>query len=352
MNTHNLLRALTSENDKTPIIFELLNLKSDTDQIYALAKATRDRVFGNKILLRGIIEFSSFCRCRCSYCGIGAGRRKSGYRMTKEEILEQCADGKQAGYATFVLQSGEDPTYSVKDICDILSEIHNRFNVAVTLSIGEFAPQEYARFHASGCDRYLLRFETSNASLYAALHEGQTLESRLECIENIKKSGIQVGSGFLIGISPDLNDLAKDIALTTTLALDMIGCGPFIADNDTPLAGRSFPWDPEIALRTMAILRILNPLSHIPSTTAFDVLIPTGRDELLKSCANVYMPNITRQKYRADYQLYPGKPGIDEDCSVSMEKAIARIRRCGLEPSFVRGDSLLKTTFPNFMVDK
>lgn len=351
MNVKNLLKSLISETVKTPIIYELLNLKSDTDQIYALAKATRDKVFGKKILLRGIIEFSSFCRCRCAYCGIGAGRRKSGYRMTKEEILEQCAEGKQAGYATFVLQSGEDPAYSVSDISDILSEIHNRFNVAVTLSSGEFTSDEYARFHASGCDRYLLRFETSNSSLYSSLHEGQTLESRLECIENIKKVGIQAGSGFLIGISPDLNDLANDIALTTALGLDMIGCGPFIADDDTPLAGRSFPWAPEIALRTMAILRILNPLSHIPSTTAFDVLTPTGRDDLLKISANVYMPNITWQKYRADYQLYPGKPGIDEDCSISMEKAVARIRRCGLEPSFVRGDSLLKT-HTNSMVDK
>jgi biotin synthase len=183
-------------------------------------------------------------------------------------------------------------------------------------------------------DRYLLRFETSDPALYARLHPDSTLEERLASLRDLADLGVQVGSGFLVGVpGEDVGILADNILLCRAYALDMIGIGPFIAHPDTPLAmeKNAYAADPQMFYRAVAVLRLANPDAHIPATTAYDAVFPEGgRDRLLERGANVFMPSYTPRAYRKAYLLYPDKPCVDEeagDCEACVRLRLAALGR-------------------------
>ena len=73
------------------------------------AVVLRKQYYGTDVYVRGLIEFSNYCKNNCLYCGIRRDARQvERYRLTEEEILACCAGGYELGYRTFVLQSGED----------------------------------------------------------------------------------------------------------------------------------------------------------------------------------------------------------------------------------------------------
>ena len=334
-----------AKEDKLPSTKEIEELLCLTgDELTALYRAA-DKLckenLGDKLHLRGIIEFSNHCRLSCRYCGIRKGNKTlKRYRMSPQEIIDTAVKAKQNGCSTLVLQSGEDNENSCSALCRLIREIKSATDVAITLSTGEAGFGEYKLLQEAGCDRFLLRFETANRKIFHKLHPDDDLDRRLECINNIRKAGIQLGSGFMIGLPKStLQDLAKDIYFASRLKLDMIGCGPFIAHPQTPLTGYPLHFDKEIYFKTIAILRVLNPYANIPATTAFDLLAPDGRERLLKNGANVYMPNVTPQRYRRQYQLYRDKPDLDGDTDLSWVNAVERIRGLGKTISTSKGHS-------------
>ena len=297
-----------------PILTQLRAQGAELAALYAAADTVRKETMGDDVHVRGIIEFSNYCTNECGYCGIRRGAHVTRYRMTPDEIVTQAAQARKWGCNTVVLQSGEDPWFTADKLCEIVRAIRADGMPAITLSVGVRPLQELHQFAAAGCDRYLLRFETSNRRLFHQIHPDETFARRIQCLTNLRKAGIQVGSGFMIGLpGTPLATLARDILFATQLQLDMIGCGPFLSHPDTPLGHQPLLKDREIYFKTMAILRLLNPRTHIPATTAFDALDPEGRNRVLQIGANVFMPNVTPGKYRRLYQLYPNKPCVDED---------------------------------------
>ena len=301
--------------------------------IYAAADDLRRRIMGEAVYLRGIIEFSNVCKNHCWYCGIRCDNTSVGrYRMTAEEIVDTAKNAKLWGCGTVVLQSGEDPFYSADVLGDLVRRIKGETGLAVTLSVGVRTCEELALLKAAGCDRYLLRFETTSNALFSAIHPDESFEHRVQCLTDLRALGYQVGSGFMIGLpgsTPEM--IANDILFATQLNLDMIGCGPFLAHPDTPLAEKPLLEDRGVYYKTLAVLRLLNPSAHIPATTAFDALEPEGRNLVLMRGANVFMPNITPGKYRSMYQLYPNKPCVDEDGAACAQCVRGRLASLGRE---------------------
>ncbi|MEN3013455.1 MAG: [FeFe] hydrogenase H-cluster radical SAM maturase HydE [Endomicrobiia bacterium] len=304
-----------------------------------------EKIFSNKIWIRAIIEFSNYCENNCLYCGIRASNKKiKRYSLDDELILKTAKQAIDYGVKTIVLQSGESSFYSsATRICRLVEKIKKLDSeVAVTLSCGYFTKKELIDIRNSGADRYLLRFETADEDLYSFLKNGEPLSKRIEMLHNLRDIGFEVGSGFMVGLPNETDEVAvKNLLLCKELNLDMVGIGPFIPHPDTPLAeAKLAPF--EKTLRAVAILRIMLPYSNIPATTAMGTVDPFGREKALQAGANVLMPIITPTEVRKYYLLYPNKICIYEngfECFKCLEN---RVKKIGKTLKFERGDSLNK----------
>lgn len=306
----------------------------DLEFLYLNSDSIRRLNMGDEIYIRAIVEFSNICAHNCLYCGIRASNRNvTRYSMTADEIVESALLMEENSLSTIVLQSGESPGIRDQELGAIIRRIKNETSLAVTVSVGNRSYDTYKYWSECGMDRYFLRFETSDSKLFEFLHPGCTLKERIECLDFLRNLGVQTGSGFMIGLPGETLDvLADNILLCRKYDLDMIGVGPFIPHPDTPLGDKknAYSENPEIFFKALAVLRIFNPESHIPATTAFDAVFPgKGRTLALQRGANIFMPNSTPVKYRRDYLLYPGKPGVDEDPDECLVSAIVRIQSLG-----------------------
>lgn len=292
------------------------------------ADTVRRSIYGEDVYLRGLIEFTNYCKNNCYYCGIRRDNKNaSRYRMSPEEILSTCKYGYEQGFKTFVLQGGEDPYYTDEIMCRIISEIRKNFpDCAITLSIGEKSKDSYKAYFEAGANRYLLRHETATDDHYRKLHpEEMSLSYRKECLYNLKEIGFQVGAGFMVG-SPyqTLDNLAEDLLFLKELQPDMVGIGPFISHKDTPFADEN-NGTLEMTLRLISIVRLLLPNSLIPATTALGTIHPQGRELGLKAGANVMMPNISPKEAKDKYMLYNNKICVNEDyekCAGCLEQRV------------------------------
>lgn len=293
-------------------IIKLLNDEDGQSELCRHADEVRKEHVGDEVHLRGLIEFSNICRNNCLYCGIRKDNSEvRRYRLDEEELIDTARKAADMGFKTLVLQSGEDMYFSQKRMCDIIRKIKS-FDVALTLSVGERSYDDYKAFREAGADRYLMRIETTDKNLYHKLDPNMSWQHRYECLLMIKELGYELGSGIMVGLPEQtVESIADDLIFLKNLEIDMAGIGPFIPHPHTPLKD-AVGGTLDLALRTMAIMRIMMPDINIPATTAMESLHPKGRILALKSGANVVMPNVTEGEYRRLYQLYPGKICVDD----------------------------------------
>jgi len=313
-------------------------LKSDkTDSLFKKADKIRKLYCGDRVFIRGIIEFSNYCCRSCLYCGLRQENKKIlRYRMTPRQVIRLAKQIIEQGVKTIVLQSGDDFGFSQRILSDIILNIKSANpEVAITLSLGERPFDDYRAFRDAGADRYLLKHETANPRLYERLHPRQSLKKRIETLEYLKKLGYQVGAGNIVGLAGQtLEDLADDILFMKELDVDMAGIGPFIPQKDTPLHSQP-PGRLDLTLKVLALTRIITKNTHLPSTTALATLDPQDGQFLgLKAGCNVLMPDFTPECYRKDYTIY------DDKVRVSLDRAEELIFKAGRLISRDRGDSL------------
>lgn len=303
----------------------------DPSLLFAAADRVREKYVGDGVYLRGLIEFSNYCKNDCLYCGIRKSNLKTQrYRLSSQQIVDMARKAVTYGYKTVVLQSGEDLYFTVEKMVDIIHQI-KKLGLVITLSIGEKSREEYAQYKEAGADRYLLRIETTDKILYEKLDPGMTWNNRVRCLQDLKELGYEVGSGSLVGLpGQTIESLADDLLFFQNLPVDMAGIGPFIPHPHTPLSTESFEGHFEMSLKMMAIMRLLLPDINIPATTAMETLHPQGRLLALQCGANVVMPNVTEGDYRKKYELYPGKictSDTPEKCRCCIETKIQSIGR-------------------------
>lgn len=308
---------------------ELICLLEDTQYSHALYEAAdevREKYVGKDIHLRGLIEFSNICKNNCLYCGLRRDNKLvERYRMDIPTILQLAEHAKDIGLQTVVLQSGEDLHFTTEKIEEICRGI-KALGLALTLSIGEKSRQEYAAYKKAGADRFLLRIETTDKKLYEDNDPQMSWEARKQCLLDLKACGYEVGSGCLVGLpNQTIESLADDILFFKEIEADMIGIGPFIPHPHTPLKDAK-GGKLELALKVMALTRLLLPEINIPATTAMETLAPNGQVRALQAGANVIMPNITLENYRQHYQLYPGKTSTGHS---SLDKTKEKVKSIG-----------------------
>lgn len=310
-------------------VIEILKDNSQNDWLFSLADKIRKENVGDEVHLRGLIEFSNICKRTCKYCGLRCENKEiDRYRIEPDDIIFYAQKAVDMGYKTIVLQSGEDEYYSREILCKIIKGIKT-LDVALTLSIGERSFDDYKAFKDCGADRYLIRIETTDKELYKKMHPHMSFENRVRCLKDLGKLGYEVGTGCLVGLpGQTIESLANDILFFKEINADMVGIGPFIAHPHTPLKD-CLNGDFTLALKVMALTRILLKNINIPATTAMETLNPNGRIIALQSGANVVMPNVTTTEYRAKYEIYPNKICINENPSQCFNCVSGKIRSIG-----------------------
>lgn len=331
-------KQITKEQLK--ILLELTE-KADIEYLMKEASKTAKTSFGNNIYIRGLIEFTNYCRNDCYYCGIrNSNHNAKRYRLTNEQILNCCDIGYELGFRTFVLQGGEDTFFNDYKICLLVSSIKDKYpDCAVTLSIGEKTKESYKAFFNAGADRYLLRHETANESHYRMLHpEYMSLENRKRCLYDLKEIGYQTGCGFMVG-SPyqTVETIYEDLLFILSLKPEMVGIGPFIPHKDTPFkyekAGTL-----DMTLKLLAIIRLLCPKVLLPATTALGTIDPIGRELGILAGANVVMPNLSPSDVRNKYSLYNNKICSGCEAAENINDLNKRFEQIGYKIIVSRGD--------------
>lgn len=315
------------------------------EYLFEQARQVREEYYGKDVYIRGLIEFTNYCKNDCLYCGIRKSNRNAErYRLRKEDILACCKRGYELGFRTFVLQGGEDGHFSDEKMVELVCAIKEQHpDCAITLSIGEKSLESYQKYYDAGAERYLLRHETYNSEHYGKLHPAiLSAKERQECLWNLKKIGYQVGTGFMVG-SPyqTAEHLAEDMIFIKKLNPQMIGIGPFVPHHDTPFAGKD-GGTLELTLFMLGLLRLMVPKVLLPATTALGTIDPNGRELGILAGANVVMPNLSPVNVREKYLLYDNKICTGDEAAESLENLKLRMKNIGYQVVVSRGDSLNK----------
>ena len=320
--------------------------KELAEVLFERAREVRHDHYGRDVYIRGLIEFTNYCRNDCYYCGIRKSNScLSRYRLTEEEILSCCRNGYTLGFRTFVLQGGEDGWFTRERTTALIRRIHEEFpDCAITLSVGEREREEYQEYFDAGANRFLLRHETADEEHYRYLHPAElSLKHRKECLWNLRHIGYQVGSGIMVG-SPGqtAEHLAEDLLFLQELQPHMVGIGPFIPHKDTPFKEEK-AGTLELTLFLLGLVRLMLPKVLMPATTALSTIHPDGRKMGILAGANVVMPNLSPQENRKLYSLYDNKRCMGDEAAEGLAMLRAEMEEIGYEIVSARGDALLET---------
>lgn len=341
-----LIDKLYKSNDLTDNeLKELIENISDEDLKYlnTLARKVADEIYGKDVFVRGLIEFTNYCKNNCYYCGIRAENKNAErYRLDKTQILECCKSGYDLGFRTFVLQGGEDMYFTDDMICDIVSEIRKNYpDCAITLSIGEREKESYLNFFNAGAERYLLRHETADKEHYQKLHpEKMSFDNRMKCLKDLKEIGYQTGCGFMVGSPYQTTDcLVKDLRFIKNFEPEMVGIGPYLSHKDTPFSDKQ-NGSVRLTLILLSIIRLLLPGVLLPATTALGTAKADGREKGILAGANVVMPNLSPVKVRKKYSLYDNKICTGEEAAECRFCLSNRMKSIGYNIVTSRGDNI------------
>ncbi len=319
---------------------------AETDAfLFERARNIRQKYYEKDVYIRGLIEFTNYCRNNCYYCGIRRSNQNlHRYRLTEEEILDCCRNGYELGFRTFVLQGGEDGWFTQEKMVTLLQKIKGEFpDCAITLSVGERTKEEYEAYFKAGADRFLLRHETANEAHYSFLHPKElSLRERKDCLWNLRQIGYQVGSGIMVG-SPGqtAEHLAEDLLFLKELNPHMVGIGPFIPHKDTPFA-KETAGTLELTLFLLGAMRLMLPKVLLPATTALSTIHPDGRKMGILAGANVVMPNLSPKENRKFYSLYDNKRCMGDEAAEGLKLLRAEMEEIGYHVVSARGDSLVE----------
>lgn len=338
-----VLQLFENNNLSGEDLKKLILCKDEETNILLAQKAreTSNKVYNKDIYIRGLIEFTNYCKNDCYYCGIRCSNKNAQrYRLSKEEILSCCKRGYEFGLRTFVLQGGEDSYFTDEKMVDIISSIKNLYkDCAITLSIGEKTFDSYKKYYESGADRFLLRHETANKNHYSKLHPSfMSYDNRMNCLKNLKEIGYQVGAGFMVG-SPyqTVDDIVNDLMFLKTFSPHMVGIGPFIPHKDTPFKDKE-RGSVNLTLKLISIIRLLVPHAMIPATTALASLDDYGREKGVFCGANVIMPNLSPEDVRNKYLLYENKNFSGDDIENCINNIHQKMNKIGYNVVINRGD--------------
>lgn len=306
------------------------------ENLFALARSLRNQRHASEVYPRGVIEFSNHCELNCNYCGMRKQNKNlARYRLAKLEVLNAARLIESLGVQSIMLQSGDDYSYPIIDLVEIIYLIKAETTLHIILCLGERKYSDMEKIRIAGADMYILKLETLNRNLFRKLRPGKTFDQRLKLLLFLKEIGYEISSGFIVGLpGQSIQELAEGALLLKEIGVHAASVSPFIPNDSSPLAGFP-PGDLETTYNMIAVLRILLGNVLIPSVSALSMLNPEGQVRGFNAGANVITINFTPKAYTKDYLIYDSHRFI-----VTLKTAIETIEKAGLRSSLKDIDNI------------
>ncbi|MBV9642578.1 MAG: radical SAM protein [Verrucomicrobia bacterium] len=284
-----------------------LQAKDDQQQrLFAAARQARRSNFGDRVIIRGLVEVTNLCRVNCEFCPMRRDNTRGNtiFELSEAQILETAAKIKESGINIVFFQAGEVKK-TTQIVGKVLPKIRAMFDgpVELLLCLGNKSEEEYSYLKNQGATSYILKHETSDPKLNEKLRHA-SFANRIESLKTLVRTGYKVGTGAIAGLpGQTLESLADDLLLARDLGTHMVSASPFIPAPDTPLAQHP-PGDVNITLNFIAIARLMNPGWLIPSVSALETRASGGQSAGLAAGANVLTVNFTPPVERKNYLIY------------------------------------------------
>ncbi|MBC2857409.1 biotin synthase BioB [Stappia sp. 28M-7] len=208
------------------------------------------------------------CPEDCGYCSQSAHHR-TGVKATKlmetDEVLAAARRAKAAGAQRFCMGAAwrSPKDRDMDTLCDMVRGV-SELGLETCMTLGMLKPDQVARLKAAGLDFYNHNIDTS-PDYYRQIASTRTMDDRLETVGHVRKGGIRVCCGGIVGMGETQEDR---IAMLVTLATlpahpDSVPINLWNEIEGVPVQDTAQPVDPFALVRLVALARILMPASVV-----------------------------------------------------------------------------------------
>ena len=256
-----------------------------TTLLYEAQSIHRKHFTPNSIQVSTLLNIKTGnCPENCSYCSQSAHYKteiKKEPLMEVEKVITAAKQAKETGSTRFCMGAAwrTPRDKDLKVVCDLIAEV-KKFGLETCVTLGLLNNSQAEQLKAAGLDFYNHNIDTS-PEFYDKVITTRKFEDRLATIDNVRKAGIKVCCGGILGMGENNDDRIKMLVLLANLEQppESVPINKLIKIPGTPLANQA-DIDPFDFIRTIALARILMPKSYIRLSAGRE----TMSDELQALC--------------------------------------------------------------------
>jgi len=313
-------------------IAELFDLPF-TELVFRAAEVHRAHHAAGEVQLCTLLSIKTGgCPEDCGYCSQSASA-ETGLKATKlmdvRAVLQAAAQAKDAGSQRFCMGAAwRNPRDRDMDAVVAMVEGVRAMGLETCMTLGMLSPEQAERLAEAGLDYYNHNIDTSPEN-YANVITTRSFDNRLETLENVRRVGINVCCGGIVGMGEDRKDRVGFVHALATLprhpesvpvnALVPVK-GTVLGDMlaDTPLA----KIDDVEFVRTVAVARITMPMSM--------VRLSAGRESMSDATQALCFLAGANSIFTGDKLLTTGNAGDDKDAALFARLGLVPLK--GEEP--------------------
>jgi biotin synthase len=253
------------------------------------------------------------CAEDCAYCP-QAARYHTGVDvqalMKKEEVLEYAAKARAAGSTRFCMGAAWREVRDNRDFDRVLEMVKgvNELGMEVCCTLGMLTESQAEKLADAGLYAYNHNLDTSS-EYYSEIISTRTYDDRLQTLDNVRKAGVSVCCGGIVGLGESHEDRIKMLHTLATLPEhpESVPVNALIAIKGTPLENNS-PVDIWDMVRMIATARILMPKAM--------VRLSAGRTNMSLSDQALCFMAGANSIFAGEKLLTTPNPSFDEDMAM------------------------------------
>ncbi|MCA9090039.1 MAG: biotin synthase BioB [Planctomycetaceae bacterium] len=245
-------------------------LQSGDHEILDLLAASyriRQQHFGNQVLLYYLKNAKSgLCPEDCGYCSqsIVSDAPIEKYTIANERVLmegaRKAAESQARTYC--IVASGRGPTdREVDHVCKVVGQIKDELGLHICACLGLLKPHQAEKLAEAGVDRINHNLNTSRR-YYAEICTTHTYQDRIETLQVVRQSGMEICSGLIVGMGETESDILDAVFELQELNVESIPVNFLNSIDGTPLEKRD-DLNPRECLRVLCLLRMAHPTVEI-----------------------------------------------------------------------------------------